>query len=187
MKGVIFVKFLDMIEDEMGLALADAVAGSGASSTGGVYTAIGTYDSAELQHMIAALSEATGQPTPALLRRFGAYMVEYFSAEYPHYFRDPGDLFSMLESVETRIHVDVRKLYDEARLPRFECHREADALRMIYRSARGLADLAEGMIEAAAGVYGERVTLERYDRTPENGLARTDFLIRRAAAAAPAA
>ena len=48
MKGMIFTEFLDMVEERFGLAVADRIIEAGGSSTGGAYTAVGTYDHREM-------------------------------------------------------------------------------------------------------------------------------------------
>ncbi len=182
MKGIIFTKFLEMVEAEHGDMMADAIADASDGPTMGAYTSVGTYDMAELVRMLTRLSETTATPIPDLLKAFGAFLIGYFKNAHAVYFERAGDLFTMLASIETHIHVDVRKLYDETQLPTFECARAPatrpgdETLILVYRSQRGLADLCHGMIEAAARHYGEHIELERSDDTPHQ----TTFIIHRA-------
>ena len=72
--------------------------------------------------------------------------------------------FEFLGKVESYIHVEVRKLYDDAELPSFEYGTPApDRLTITYRSRRPLADLALGLIEGCADHYGESMSIDRKD------------------------
>ncbi len=71
---------------------------------------------------------------------------------------------SFLECLDHYVHVELRKLYPEAQLPRFFCHRPSpEQLLMDYASARHLADLAHGLIEATLENYGRTGTIARHD------------------------
>ena len=64
----------------------------------------------------------------------------------PEFFSGVKTSFEFLESVDGHIHVEVRKLYNDAELPEFTTTRENDnKLIMTYRSKRPFADLAAGM------------------------------------------
>ncbi|MGM3331279.1 heme NO-binding domain-containing protein, partial [Bacillus cereus group sp. BC251] len=56
------------------------------------------------------------------------------------------------------------KLYPDAELPELPSERlTADLLILNYRSIRGMADLAEGLLEGAIAHYGMPVELTRKD------------------------
>ena len=62
------------------------------------------------------------------------------------------------------IHVEVRKLYPDATLPRIETERTGkDGLIVTYRSDRHLGDVAEGLIQGAIDHFGNSGTIERLD------------------------
>jgi len=69
-----------------------------------------------------------------------------------------------LESIENHIHVEVKKLYPDAQLPRFKTKRLDDkTLEMIYYSDRSMADFALGLIEKTFEHYEETVAITRED------------------------
>lgn len=164
MKGVVFTEFLEMVEARFSAEMVESLIDACPLASGGAYTAIGTYDHRELVALVVALSEKTGAPTPALVHAFGRHLLQRFTVGHPGFFTVASDTFDFLERVEDYVHIEVRKLYPDAELPSFECRRPGpDEFEMVYRSSRGFADLAHGLIEACAEHYGEAVTI-----TPED-------------------
>lgn len=77
--------------------------------------------------------------------------------------RGTRELLGVLDGL---IHVEVRKLYPDAELPRFEARvMEDGSLDVEYRSARGLADFAEGLMLGSIKWFGESLVLARADQT----------------------
>lgn len=182
MKGVVFVELLEMADKAVGEEAVDRVIARCPLSSGGAYTAVGTYPAEELGHLVTAFSEAAGAPPEALQRSFGHWMLTRFAETYPAFFQAQPDAFTMLESVEGEVHTEVRKLYPDAELPKFETERLAcGALRMTYISPRRLADFCHGLIEACLAHYGEKADIQRTDRS-SGVLGIVDFVIRRTAA-----
>lgn len=149
MKGVVFTEFMDLVETTWGLDLLDDVIEGAALPHGGAYTAVGTYPFAEMGRLVAQLSLHTGLSATVLLETFGHFLLGRFAVLYPAFFADT-DLFDFLASVDQAIHLEVRALYPDAELPRFDVeHRDADRMVMRYRSRRCLAPLGKGLIQGA--------------------------------------
>lgn len=164
MRGMIFTQLLDMIEDDLGLAVKDRVLSLANPAQGGIYAATGDYPATELLQLVHTLSEQTGQAPAALLRRFGTYMFRHFVGVYGRFFEGAPSCFEFLRRVESYIHVEVRKLYPGAELPRFSYPLdEPTQLVMEYHSPRGLAAFAEGLIRAAIEHFGEPLRLQVQD------------------------
>ena len=160
MKGVVFTEFFDMVEESFSPELAERIIELAALPNDGAYTAVGTYDAEEMVRLVTALSSETGTAVPDLLFAFGRFLLQRFADAHADYFREAGSVFSLLEGIESKIHSDVRKLYPDAELPRFDCHApSAHRLVLDYSSPRGLAKLAEGLIAASIEHYGEPVAL----------------------------
>lgn len=154
MKGLVFTEFLDLVESAWSPEIADRIIAAAHTSTGGAYTAVGTYDHRELVRMVVALATETGVPVPELLRRFGHHLAARFAERFPGFFRSQPTLFDFLASIDSVIHVEVRKLYPDAELPSFSvAGRDASTLTLVYRSSRHMAPLAQGLIEAVARHY----------------------------------
>lgn len=86
-----------------------------------------------------------------------------------------------VSGIESYIHGELRKLYPDAEFPSFECRVTGSGrLEMVYRSRRGLADLAEGLILGCASHFGETVELQREDLPARDGQAVRFSLVSRA-------
>jgi hypothetical protein len=162
MKGIIFTEFLEMVESAFSYEVADRLIDECELSSGGVYTAVGTYDHQEIILMVVKLSSISGIPTQDLIKAFGSYLFPRFNTLYPSFFEGIISALDFLERIESVIHVQVIKLYPDAELPKFETQRpDEHTLIMTYFSERHMADLAEGLISACIKHYGEPLTLIR--------------------------
>jgi len=162
MKGVVFTEFLEMVESRFSPEVADRIIESSNLPSGGAYTSVGTYDHAELFQLVTKLSEETKQPVPVLVRDFGKHLFTIFHLKYANFFKGVPDTFQFLKNIESYIHVEVKKLYTDAELPRFEFRQlDADRLELTYRSTRPLADLAEGLVLGCIAHFKEKIDLQR--------------------------
>jgi hypothetical protein len=180
MKGIVFTEFLEMVEDKFSPELADQILEAAELRSGGVYTAVGTYDHHEMIELVSCLSKKTGIDSAELLRSFGAYMFKRFHVLFPDYFNGIEYSFDFLSKIENYIHVEVRKLYPEAELPSFVCDTsQPGRLRLTYRSTRPFAALAEGLIRGCVAHYGEAADIEMEDLSDGSGTAARFLLTRR--------
>lgn len=181
MKGVVFTEFLEMIESRYSLEVLDEVVRSAALPSGGGYTSIGTYPPQEMQSLVTQLSRVTGKPAAELLNEFGRHLLQRFTQMFPQFFLSSQSAFGFLERVEDFIHLEVKKLYPDAELPSFECQRRGDSeLTMLYRSPRGLSDLAEGLMRGCIEHFGEQIDIHKQDLAGGTGKAVRFTLTRRA-------
>lgn len=155
MLGMVFTEFVEMVEARHSVALADAMIEAAALPHGGAYTAVGYYEPTEFLQLLGALSQLSGEPMSAISQAFGRHLAGRFSEGHGQYFAAHRHPFDLLASVDGHIHVEVRKLYPQAQLPRFEVlARQPGLLRLAYRSPRGLCHLALGLIEGVLAHYG---------------------------------
>ncbi|MBT4868142.1 MAG: heme NO-binding domain-containing protein [Planctomycetaceae bacterium] len=169
MKGVIFSEFLEMVEEEFSLKIADRIIEASNLESGGAYTSVGTYDKDEIIRLVTQLSQETGVEVPALLCSFGRHLFGRFHENYHHFFDGVETAFQFLQNIEGYIHVEVLKLYPDAELPAFDYESsDPNELVMIYHSARPFADLAEGLIAGCADHFGETLDIKREDRSHDN-------------------
>ena len=161
MKGIVFTEFVDMVAARFSADMVDDIIEDAALPSGGAYTAVGTYDHAELVAMVAALSRRSGVPVPELVRAFGRHMFGRFHAGYPAFFEGISGALPFLAGIEDVIHAEVLKLYPDAQLPRFECTQLPNGLAMVYRSPRHFDDLALGLIEGAVAHWGGGYAIAR--------------------------
>jgi len=179
MKGVIFTAFLDNVEERFGVGVTEEMISACNLATDGAYTAVGTYDHGEIVQMIVKLSELSGESISKLLIDFGANLFGSLVASYPNVVEHVDDSFGLITSIENHIHVEVRKLYPDAALPRFSHELLGpDELRLVYSSERGLADVAEGLLLGCFAYFDEVAEITREDLS-EGNVQKVAFLIKR--------
>jgi hypothetical protein len=180
MKGLVFTEFAELVEAKFGLEVLDRIIETTGPASGGAWTAVGTYDAADLVALVGALSKETGERPAVLVRTFGEHLLERFADHYPEFFAPHRSAFHFLRNVESYIHAEVLKLYPDAQLPRFTYDGDgAKRLVVTYRSRHAFADLAEGLIRGAIAHYREPISLQREDLSPPGQAAR--FVLERTA------
>lgn len=153
MMGMVFTELLEMVEQKFSFETADAVVRRAGAR--GSYTSVGNYDDAELVALVVALSAETDIPVPDLLHAYGVHLFGRFHALFPHYFTPHADAPAFLRGLESHVHTEVRKLYEAARPPLFTWEPTAGGGGTLeYRSPRGLARFAQGLLEACLAHYG---------------------------------
>ena len=176
MKGIVFTEFMEMVEASFSADMVDDIIDDAQIPSGGVFTAVGTYDHAELVALVVALSKRTSTPVPTLVKAFGTYLFGRFRAGYPSFFTNVTGVLPFLAGIEDVIHAEVLKLYPDAQLPRFECTLLPDGLEMVYFSPRHFDDLAEGLIEGAVAHWGGEYAVSRQVLPGDAG---TRFMLQR--------
>ena len=127
----------------------------------GIYTSLGSYPDAQLFALVEAASNLTGIPIRTLLHWFGVQALPKLAKRYPSFFDDAPDARSLILSVNTIIHPEVRKLYSGASCPHFHFVETPGTLTLGYMSPRKLCDLAHGFVEGVAAHYKEEVTFHQ--------------------------
>jgi hypothetical protein len=163
MKGMVFTEFLEMVESSFGTEVVDTILDrADLPESHGAYTAVGTYPHAEMVSLVTELSQHTGVAVPDLLKAYGEHLFGRFHDMYPDFFTGIADAFTFLSSIHDYIHVEVKKLYPDAELPKFQCSTpEANVLIMHYISSRHMQDFAEGLIVGCLRHFNESATIQK--------------------------
>ena len=160
MLGIVFTSLIDMLEEKVSPEFADEVIVEAELTNDGAYTAVGYYPFEEMQKILTILVAKTGKSLNQLLYDFGGYLFGKLAAVHGNVLADTKDILQLLEHLDGDIHVQVRKLYPDADLPRFTVISRTDTgMRLRYFSERELYPLAEGLMDAAALHFD--CTLER--------------------------
>lgn len=176
MLGMVFTEFLEMVEQRFSPELADQMLCETPLANNGAYTAVGYYPYEEMQALVTTLARLTGSSVSMLVQVYGEHLFQRFVELYPQMLQHCHDAFSLLASVDGHVHQEVHKLYPQAQLPTFETtEHTAQRLVLIYRSSRGLADLAEGLIRGCIRHYGEAIRIHREDLPSAAGVSATRF------------
>ena len=169
MKGIVFTEFLELVESNFGLEVVDEIIEKSDLPSKGAYTSIGTYAFSEMLSLITNLSEKTKMSINELLHVYGLHFFSVIERDYPGILSTYNGPMDLLSSVESHIHVEVRKLYPDAELPRFEIiERTNSSLTLIYYSSRSMYAFARGLMEKAFEHYGTSATIS-YEKIKEDG------------------
>lgn len=162
MKGIVFTEFLEMVEIRFSADMVDDIIHDARLPHGGAYTSVGTYPHEEMVSMTVALSHHSGVATGELLRIFGEHLFGRFVIGYPTFFHNATDAFGMMAGIENVIHTEVRKLYPDAELPKFDVeHHDAKRLVLMYDSRRHFEDLADGLMRGCIAHFGGGIDIAR--------------------------
>lgn len=169
MKGIVFAEFIELVEDKFGFEMADDIIEKSNLPSGGAYTSVGTYDHKEMLELVTHLSNETGISVADLVKTFGEHLLVRFTEGYPQFFESVTNCFDFLDTIESKVHVEVKKLYPEAELPTFDSQIEsANKMRLIYTSKRPFSALAYGLIKGSASYYNETIDISMDDQSTEN-------------------
>jgi hypothetical protein len=154
MKGIVFTEFLEMIENSYGYDMVDTVISKANLPHNGIYVAVGTYPHTEIINLVTALSQETNTPVKNLLEGYGKHLFALLIKTHPQLAADKPNPLDFIESVDSFIHVEVRKLYPDAELPKLTVFsRQENILEMDYFSTRHMHDFGVGLIQGCAEFY----------------------------------
>ncbi|BBP45420.1 guanylate cyclase [Thiosulfatimonas sediminis] len=168
MKGIVFSEFIELVEDKFGLEMADNIIEESNLPSQGAYTQVGTYDHTELITLVGKLSEHSGIAVEDLVTLFGEHLLQRFLALYPQFFENVNNCFDFLDTIENKVHIEVKKLYPEAELPSFDSQQSGQSMQLIYRSNRPFSALAYGLIRGSASYFKENIDIEMEDRSSDH-------------------
>ncbi len=155
MKGIVFTEFLELVEERYGLEMVDHLISAAQLPSGGVYTAVGTYQFSEMLSLLGELSEQTGVSIDTLLEVYGEHFFGVVLKSYPGFITQYTDPLDLLASIESHIHVEVRKIYPDAELPVFRVlEKDSNKLILLYRSSRAMYAFGKGLMQRTLLHYG---------------------------------
>jgi hypothetical protein len=170
MKGIIFTEFLEMVEQRFSAQAVEQMISAAQLPSGGAYTSVGKYDHGEIWSLVCELSKVCDTSVPDLFKVYGEYLFSRLAAGYTKLMTGMGCAFDVLQSLDGVIHGEVRRLYPDAELPRFDViERSADRLVLVYSSKRHFADLAEGLIRGCLRHFNESAVITREQLSTEEG------------------
>jgi len=179
MKGIIFNLLEEFLVDRLGEDGFDAVVADCADlvSDPTIMVAPGTYPDEDFFAMISQAAILLRVDKKTMLRQFGRYALPCLARRYPDFFtpfEHPRDFLKVTGMVH---HVEVRKLYQDARTPHFTCtEKERGGLLLRYHSNRGLCCFVEGLIAGLGDYY--QVNIEcRQEKCACDGADACEFVL----------
>lgn len=178
MKGLVFTEFIEFVEDKFGFEISDQIITASNLKSKGVYTAVGTYDFKEMQSLLMNLHKETKIPLPVLLETYGAHLFYKFVETFPQFVNKSKPLFHFISGIDQYIHVEVKKLYPDAELPKITMEKQTDrCVKLTYFSERRLGYFALGLLKSASVFFDEPVKIEM-DILNEDG-SEVQFIIKK--------
>lgn len=160
MKGVIFKAFEKFVIANWGDAFFEELIDATPAAGRGAFVGPGTYPDEVLVALLTTAVQKLGVAPEVALRSLGRFAFAELAAGLPGCTQGHVHPLTFLESIESIIHVEVRKLYPEARTPRILVERRGEAVRLVYESARRLCPLMIGLVEGACAAFGHDVQHE---------------------------
>ena len=162
MKGVVFVSFADFIEETWGLDFWDEALNQVKPASQGIYTTVSTYPDQELLDLVSFICDAKSIPLEDALRAFGKWLFVRLHGMAPPQTQEFSEPFVFLRGVQDVIHVEVKKLNEDAILPEFKFLKETEnQLTLEYISPRRLSSFCEGLIIGMGEFIGQPLTVDR--------------------------
>ena len=160
MKGIVFTEFLDLVEEKFGLEMVDAIISQSKLESKGVYTSIGTYSFSELLQLLQNLKTQTGISIDNLLLIYGEHFFSVIETNYKDLLSSYNDPIEMLASIENHIHIEVRKIYNDAELPTFIIKEKTKKrLILIYKSSRSMHHFGLGLMNKTFEHFNSKATI----------------------------
>lgn len=170
MKGIVFVKFSEFVEEAFGEAFWDELLAEADLPSQGAYTSVANYDDNELFQLVGLISQKKSITPEDAQRAFGNWIFEHLIALVPEHTESIKSTFQFLHSVQNIIHVEVKKLTPDAILPQFTFLDEsANHLSMRYESPRHLCYFCEGLIQSLGKHTGENIEVSQSQCVHEGG------------------
>jgi hypothetical protein len=168
MKGALFVHMVEFAQQQLGASEAERVISNLHLESEAAYTAVGMYPVSEFMELQRAFASRMSLDPDEFIRLLGRHMLPALVAG--HGLSTAMHPFDFLERVHGVIHRDVRKLYRDSNPPDVEViGRDGEQCLMLrYSSARPLAALCRGMLEATLETFGRGAdyAIERIDPEP---------------------
>lgn len=175
MKGIVFNLLEDFITEKAGAEKYEEILSSCELKTKEPFVGPGSYPDEDLLEIVGKTVQAMGITLPEALRAFGRFCFPKLAEKFPFFVTPYKHPKPFLMTVETVIHVEVKKLYKDAEPPTFSYEEPSpDILIMRYRSKRKLCFLMEGLLEGVADYYRSPIR-QRQKRCMIEGAEECDF------------
>lgn len=175
MQGLFFNAIEEAVVTGYGYAAWDGLLAE--AGLDGTWTSSGTYADQEVMALVQQAAAVFGLSIQDTLIAVGRQLFIPLFARYPaqHEFRTPEDLLMGLDTV---IHVEVRKAFDEATPPRFDVERIDNASLLVrYASERQLCWLAVGLILGCGDAFGRKWEIDHVECVTDEGVERRSCLM----------
>jgi hypothetical protein len=170
MKGFIFTNFIDFVEKSNGLDMVDQMLEECDLASEGVYSAFNSYEFDELVTLLTYVSKKTDISPQILLETFGRFVFPYLIGKHSYIIEKYSNAIDLIAGIENHIHIEVKKLYEDAELPTFNVvEKKEDSLTIIYTSTRGLTYFAIGLMKETLQFFKVKGTIDMVENYNNDG------------------
>lgn len=160
MKGVVFVALSEMIQNNYGYRTWNEIIDQSNLESEGVYTTTESYNDEEAVKLLQVISQKLNKRSSDVLKLFGLYLIKFFNRRYPQFFESK-NLTDFLLSIESIIHVEIKKISPGCAPPNIKAKViDDETLVVYYSSSRKLCSLAIGLIKGSSKIFGEKIDIE---------------------------
>ncbi|MDH3392697.1 MAG: heme NO-binding domain-containing protein [Desulfobulbaceae bacterium] len=156
MKGIIFNLFENFITKKFGDSTYEEIINSCDTGSFNPLDIVGpgSYPDELFTAILNKSSEITKKSTADILREMGRHSLPILADRYPHFFDDYKHPRDFLKTASMIHQVEVRKLYQDAEVPKFfiDTHEDGETI-LTYKSRRLLCHFAEGLIYGLGDHY----------------------------------
>ena len=123
---------------------------------------VGDTSNLDAKQLFSTAAELSHKPLDQFLREFGRFIAPNLISQFSNYIDKKWDLFDFLEHTEEYIHKEVRNQIPGTNPPVLHSMRlDKDKVSIHYISHLKICAFAEGLIEKAADVYNEKITISQ--------------------------
>lgn len=174
MKGFIFTNFIEFVDKSFGLEMVDNMIINSDLKSEGVYSAFNSYEYSELNSMLTYVCSKSGMEPKIALEKFGKFVFPYLIGKHSYIIERYKDPLELIAGIESHIHMEVKKLYEDAELPTFSVvEKTKNQLIIIYQSKKGLTYFAIGLMKATLShfkIKGEVFLDESFNGVENNAV-----------------
>lgn len=160
MKGIFFTEFLEMVEKDYGIDVAEKIISDLGVGNQGVYESAQDYSYKQFEEMCALLSWETGSTVSDVTKNFGEYLFSRFVILFRPNFAGNSDIFNFLDKIDHFIHEKIKDSFTEVQIPDFRAVKiDESTFQMSYKTEKLLIDLAIGLFMGCQRFFNEELTL----------------------------
>jgi hypothetical protein len=169
MKGFIFTNFIEFVETNHGLEMVDEMITNCNLPSQGIYSSFSSYQFDELVSLLTFVSQKTNVNPEILLEKFGVFVFPYLIGKHSYIIENFDNPIDLIGGIENHIHIEVKKLYNDADLPTFRVvEKTTKKLTIIYNSSKGLTFFAIGLMKETLNHFNVKgsITIDKsFDAT----------------------
>jgi hypothetical protein len=159
MKGIIINITERFIIDNYGEDIFNEIIASCNLETKEPFVAPGTYPDSDLFEIVVKGCKKLDLTVEEFLKKLGHYSFAQLAERHPSFLESYTHPKAFLQTVDGVIHLEVRKLYQDSKLPVFQYSDPSkDELIITYYSERKLYPFLEGMINGVSDHFGVAIS-----------------------------